>query len=421
VKEIKKETGLPLHFHTHDASGIAAASVLAAAEAGADAVDLAMDSLSGLTSQPNLGAIVVALARHARSTGLDPAMIRNFADYWEAVRFQYAAFEADMRAGSSEIYLHEMPGGQFTNLKAQARSMGLEGRWHEVAKTYADVNQMFGDVIKVTPSSKIVGDMALSMVAGGLDCADVENPKKDISFPESVVGFFRGDIGQPPGGFPKALQKKVLKGDKPLKERAGKVMKPANLKALRQQAETEARREISDEEFCSYLMYPKVFVDYARNRTEYGPVAALPTRTYFYGMVSGEEITVELEPGKTMLIRCVAVGDADDQGAARVFFELNGQPRIAKVQDRHAEQTSNRQPKADETNPAHVPAPMPGVIATVAVKEGQKVRTGDLLMTIEAMKMETTIHADRNGVVASILVTAGSQVDAKDLLLAFEE
>jgi pyruvate carboxylase len=379
-----------------------------------------MDSLSGLTSQPNLGAIVVALARHARATGLDPAMIRNFADYWEAVRFQYAAFESDMRAGSSEIYLHEMPGGQFTNLKAQARSMGLEGRWHEVAKAYHDVNQMFGDVIKVTPSSKIVGDMALSMVAGGLDCADVQDPKKEVAFPESVVGFFRGDIGQPPGGFPKALQKKVLKGEKPLKQRAGKVMKPADLKALRKQAETEAGREITDEEFCSYLMYPKVFVDYARNRAEYGPVALLPTRSYFYGMAAGDEITADLEPGKTMLIRCVDIGDTDDEGSARVFFELNGQPRIAKIQDRHAKQASSRPPKADRTNPAHVAAPMPGMIATVAVKEGQKVGVGDLLMTIEAMKMETTIHADRSGVVAKLLVAAGSQVDAKDLLLEFD-
>ncbi len=374
VKAIKDETGLPLHFHTHDASGIAAASVLAAAEAGADAVDLAMDSLSGLTSQPNLGAIVVALARHARITGLDPAMIRSFADYWEAVRFQYAAFEADMRAGSSEIYLHEMPGGQFTNLKAQARSMGLEGRWHDVAKTYADVNQMFGDVIKVTPSSKIVGDMALSMVAGGLTCADVENPKKDIAFPDSVVGFFRGDIGQPPGGFPKALQKKVLKGEKPLKQRAGKVMKPADLDGLAPAGGDRGGREITDEEFCSYLMYPKVFVDYARNRTEYGPVAVLPTHTYFYGMTAGEEITAELEPGKTMMIRCVAVGETDDEGAARVFFEFNGQPRIVKIQDRHAAQAISRPPKADEANPAHVAAPMPGMIATVAVKEGQKVK-----------------------------------------------
>ncbi|MEM9439511.1 MAG: pyruvate carboxylase, partial [Pseudomonadota bacterium] len=334
VKAIKRETGLPLHFHTHDASGIAAASVLAAAAAGADAVDLAMDSLSGLTSQPNLGAVVAALARDKRAPGLDAAEIRGFSDYWESVRFQYAAFESDMRAGSSEIYLHEMPGGQFTNLKEQARAMGLEGRWHEVAKTYADVNMMFGDVIKVTPSSKIVGDMALSMVAGGLTREDVEDPKKDVSFPESVVGFFRGDIGQPPGGFPTDLQKKILKGERALKKRAGETMKPADLKKLKKKAEGDAGREITNEELCSYLMYPKVFLDYAANRATYGPVKVLPTPVYFYGMVPGDEISLDLEPGKTLMIRCVAIGEPDDDGQVRVFFEVNGQPRVARVSDR---------------------------------------------------------------------------------------
>jgi pyruvate carboxylase len=420
VKAIKRETGLPLHFHTHDASGIAAASVLAAAEAGADAVDLAMDSFSGLTSQPNLGAVAVALERNKRATGLDPTEIRAFSDYWEAVRFQYAAFESDMRAGSSEIYLHEMPGGQFTNLKEQARAMGLEGRWHEVAKAYADVNMMFGDVIKVTPSSKIVGDMALSMVAGGLSCEDIEDKDHDIAFPESVVGFFRGDIGQPPGGFPKALQKKVLSGRKPLKKRAGETMKPADLKKLRAQAEADVGRKITDEEFCSYLMYPRVFVDYAKSRAQFGPVAVLPTPNYFYGMAPGDEIGVDLEPGKTMMIRSVAIGESDDEGRVRVFFEVNGQPRVARVNDRQKAATAKKHPKAEEGNPAHLAAPMPGMVATLAVKEGQKVKAGDLLMTIEAMKMETAINADRNGTIKSLHISAGAQIDAKDLLLEFE-
>ena len=421
VKAIKRETGLPVHFHTHDASGIAAASVLAAAEAGADAVDLAMDSFSGLTSQPNLGAVAAALVRNKRATGLDPADIRAFSDYWEAVRFQYAAFESDMRAGSSEIYLHEMPGGQFTNLKEQARAMGLEGRWHEVAKAYADVNMMFGDVIKVTPSSKIVGDMALSMVAAGLTCEDVKDPDQEIAFPESVVGFFRGDIGQPPGGFPKALQKKVLKGEKPLKKRAGETMKPADLKKLRRQAEDEVAREISDEEFSSYLMYPKVFSDYAKARASFGPVAMLPTRAYFYGMKPGDEIAVDLEAGKTMMIRCVAIGETDDDGLIRVFFEVNGQPRVARVSDSQKAAATAKHPKAEEDNPDHLAAPMPGMVATLAVKEGQKVKAGDLLMTIEAMKMETALNADRSGSIKRILVGAGSQIDAKDLLLEFHQ
>ena len=420
VKAIKRETGLPLHFHTHDASGIAAASVLAAAEAGADAVDLAMDSFSGLTSQPNLGAVAVALERNKRATGLDPTEIRAFSDYWEAVRFQYAAFESDMRAGSSEIYLHEMPGGQFTNLKEQARAMGLEGRWHEVAKAYADVNMMFGDVIKVTPSSKIVGDMALSMVAGGLSCEDIEDKDHDIAFPESVVGFFRGDIGQPPGGFPKALQKKVLKRQEAAQEARGRDHEAGGSEKAEKQAEADVGRKITDEEFCSYLMYPRVFVDYAKSRALFGPVAVLPTPNYFYGMAPGDEIGVDLEPGKTMMIRSVAIGESDDEGRVRVFFEVNGQPRVARVNDRQKAATAKKHPKAEEGNPAHLAAPMPGMVATLAVKEGQKVKAGDLLMTIEAMKMETAINADRNGTIKSLHISAGAQIDAKDLLLEFE-
>jgi pyruvate carboxylase len=420
IRALKDETGLPVHFHTHDASGISAASVLAAVDAGVDAVDLAMDSLSGLTSQPNLGSIVAALARTPRDTGLDPAQIRAFADYWEAVWMQYAAFESDMRAGASEVYLHEMPGGQFTNLKEQARSLGLAERWHEVAKTYAEVNQMFGDIVKVTPSSKVVGDLALAMVAGGLTRADVEDPARDISFPDSVVGMFRGDLGQPPGGFPEALQKKILKGEAPLTERPGAVLQPADLDALRKEAEEEAGREITDEEFCSYLMYPKVFVDYARRRADYGPVAVLPTPTYFYGMTAGEEIAVDIEPGKTLVLRCVAIGEPDDEGLVRVFFELNGQPRIARVPDRHVAAATVKHPKAEDGNAAHVPAPMPGMVASVAVEAGQKVQTGDLLLTIEAMKMETAVHADRAGTVARVVTAAGTQVDAKDLLIEFE-
>lgn len=227
VKALKEETGLPVHYHTHDTSGIAAATVLAACEAGADAVDAAMDSFSGLTSQPNLGSIVTALGDTGRDSGLDPATIRRFSDYWEDVRTQYAAFEPDLRAGASEVYLHEMPGGQFTNLKEQARAVGLAERWHEVARTYAEVNRMFGDIVKVTPSSKVVGDMALYMVSSGLTVEDVLNPDTDIAFPDSVVGLLRGDLGQPPGGWPEALQAKALRGETPSTERPGKHLPPS--------------------------------------------------------------------------------------------------------------------------------------------------------------------------------------------------
>ncbi|MDF1732400.1 MAG: pyruvate carboxylase [Minwuia sp.] len=419
VKALKEETGLPIHFHTHDTSGIASSSILAAAEAGVDAADMAMDSFSGLTSQPNLGSIVEALRHTERETGLQNATIRAFSDYWEAVRREYRAFESDLRFGASEVYLHEMPGGQFTNLKEQARSLGLEERWHEVARTYADVNLMFGDIVKVTPSSKVVGDMALSMVSAGHTRADVENPDKPISFPDSVVSFFHGDLGQPPNGFPAALQAKVLGGEKPLTDRPGKSVPPADFAALHQQAETDAGREITAEEFQSWLMYPKVFADFAAFQAEFGPVDRLPTPVFFYGLEPGEEVSVEIEAGKALVIRCLAVGEADEEGIARVFFELNGQPRRIKVRDRHAAATAVSHPKAEPGNANHVAAPMPGMVATVAVETGQKVQSGDLLLTIEAMKMETAIRAERDGEIKTVTAGAGTQVDAKDLLVEF--
>ncbi|NND48911.1 MAG: pyruvate carboxylase [Rhizobiales bacterium] len=419
VRVLKEETGLPIHFHTHDTSGISAASVLAAAEAGCDAVDLAMDPLSGMTSQPNFGSVVEALRGSDRDTGFDPATIREFCDYWEAVRVQYAAFEADNKAGASEVYLHEMPGGQFTNLKEQARSMGLAERWHEVARVYADVNQMFGDIVKVTPSSKVVGDMAIAMVSAGLTRDDVEDPDQEFSFPASVVSFLRGELGQPPNGFPEALQKKALKGEAPIEGRPGALLAPADLDAAKSEAEENVGREITDEELHSYLMYPQVFCDYALRRAEYGPLHTLPTPVFLYGMQAGEEIGVDLDPGVTLIVDCQAIGESDDDGEARVFFELNGQPRTAKVPDRSVEAGAERRPKADAANPDHVPAPMPGVVSAIAVEAGQKVRTGDVLLTIEAMKMETAIHAERDGTIAEIVTAAGTQIDAKDLLVTF--
>ncbi len=421
IKALKEETGLPVHLHTHDTSGAAAATVLAAVEAGVDAIDLAMDSLSGLTSQPNMGSVVEALRDTDRDSGLDPAVIRAFSDYWEAVRLQYAAFEPDLKSGASEVYLHEMPGGQFTNLKEQARALGLTERWHEVARAYADVNQMFGDIIKVTPSSKIVGDMALSMVSAGLSCSEVLDPQREIAFPESVISFFRGEIGQPPGGFPAALQRKVLKGQEPLHERPGASMPPLDLTAAGHEAAAAAGRELSEPELNSYLMYPKVFVDYAKHSARHGPVEVLPTPAFFYGMQPREEIAIELEPGKTLIIRCQAIGETNEQGEVRVFFELNGQPRSVKVRDRSAAQTVEQHPKADPANPDHVAAPMPGMVSTVAVREGQAVRSGDVLLTIEAMKMETSILAERDATVARIHAPVGAQIDAKDLLLEFRD
>jgi len=419
VKALKEEVGLPVHFHTHDTSGIAAATILAAVEAGVDAVDAAMDALSGNTSQACLGSVVEALRGSPRDPGLDGEAIRRISFYWEAVRTQYAAFESDLKGPASEVYLHEMPGGQFTNLKEQARSLGLETRWHEVAQTYADANRMFGDIVKVTPSSKVVGDMALMMVAQDLTVADVESPARDIAFPDSVVAMLRGDLGQPPGGWPEALQKKALKGETPITVRPGSLIPDADLAAERGAIEEKLGRKVSDAEFASYLMYPKVFTDFALAAETYGPVSTLPTPNYFYGIGTEEEILVDLEPGKTLVIRCLGTADTDEKGKKTVFFELNGQPRRVKVPDRSNAGGSAARAKVEPGNAAHVGAPMPGVVSTLAVAPGQTVKAGDVLLSIEAMKMETALHAERDGVIEAVHVRTGDQIDAKDLLVVF--
>ncbi|MGB3177660.1 MAG: pyruvate carboxylase [Albidovulum sp.] len=421
IKALREEVGLPIHFHTHDTSGIAAATILAAADAGVDAVDAAMDAFSGGTSQPCLGSIVEALAHTERDTGLDISAIREISNYWEGVRHEYAAFESGIEAPASEVYLHEMPGGQFTNLKAQARSLGLEERWPEVAQAYADANQMFGDIVKVTPSSKVVGDMALMMVAQGITRAQVEDPAGDVAFPDSVVDMMRGNLGQPPGGFPEGIVKKVLKGEKPNTDRPGKHLPPVDLEKTRADLSKELMGfGVDDEDLNGYLMYPKVFLDYMGRHRIYGPVRTLPTRTFFYGMQPGEEITSEIDPGKTLEIRLQAVGETNDEGEAKVFFELNGQPRVIRVPNRAVKAKTAAKPKASDGNPAHLGAPMPGSVASVTVSAGQKVNAGDLLLTIEAMKMETGIHADRAATVKAVHVHPGSQIDAKDLLVELE-
>jgi pyruvate carboxylase len=417
VSTLKQEVGIPIHFHTHDTSGLSAASVLAAIEAGVDAVDAAMDSMSGLTSQPNLGSIVAALANTKHDSGLDIANIRRLSDYWDQVRACYSAFESDLRAGASEVYLHEMPGGQFTNLREQARSLGIEERWPEVAAAYAEVNHMFGDIVKVTPSSKVVGDMALLMVTSGLSSTDVLDPEKEVAFPESVVSMFRGDLGQPPGGWPKGLQNKILKGEKLNEIRPGAILPATDLAVAKTKAEEKAGRQISENELASYLMYPKVFLDYAEHKRHYGDVSALPTPIFFYGMEVGQDIAVELERGKVLMIRYLALSDADEEGMRTVFYELNGQPRSVKIADTHVTPSRKALPKAEDGNVLHIAAPMPGLIASVTVKKDQPVKRGDLVMTIEAMKMETSVRAESDGVVAEVNASPGMHVDAKDLLV----
>ena len=417
VRVLKSEVGLPIHFHTHDTSGISAASVLAAVEAGCDAVDGALDAMSGLTSQPNLGAIAAALAGTARDPGLNLEAMQALSHYWEGVRRNYAPFEADMRAGTSDVYRHAMPGGQYTNLREQARAVGLAHRWPDVAKAYADVNVLFGDIVKVTPTSKVVGDMALFMVANELTPQQVADPQRDISFPESVVSLFKGELGFPPEGFPEALQSKVLRGEAPIQGRAAAHLPDTDLEAKRQEAEHAVGRRLSDTDLASYLMYPKVFKDYAEHRRDFSDVSLVPTAAFFYGLMDREEISIDIDKGKTLVLRQTGRSDTvDEEGKIKVFFELNGQPRTVRV-PKAGLAAGHAKAKAVDGNPNHLGAPMPGMVVTVAVKVGQVVKRGDPLVSLEAMKMETVLSAERDCTVHAVHVRPGETIQAKDLLL----
>ena len=420
VSALREMTDLPVHLHTHDTSGASAATVLAAIDAGVDAVDLAIDAFSGTTSQACLGSVVEAVRHTERDSGLDPEAIRQISFYWEAVRAQYAAFESDLKSGASEVYLHEMPGGQFTNLKEQARSMGLESKWHDVARAYRDVNMMFGDIVKVTPSSKVVGDMALMMVSQNLSASQVLDPSTDIAFPASVTEMMRGELGTPPGGWPADIQKRVLKDEEPITVRPGSLLPDVDLDAARKTAEEDCGRDLTDADFASWLMYPKVFTAFDKARQQFGPVRTLPTNIYFYGMQPGDEITVELEAGKTLNILLQAIGEVEEDASVRLFFELNGQPRVVTVFNRHIKADRPAARLADPGNRKHISAPMPGSAMTVAVEPGQKVSAGDLLLTLEAMKMETSLTASEDGVVSEILVKPGEAVDSKQLLVVLQ-
>ncbi len=417
VRALREETGLPIHFHTHDTSGAAAASVLAAVQAGADAFDAALDSMSGLTSQPNLNTILAMLEGDERDPGISRQALREVSDYFEGVRRYYAPFESDIRSGTADVYRHEMPGGQYTNLREQARAIGLEHRWPEVSRAYADVNQLFGDIVKVTPTSKVVGDMAIMMVANDLAPADVADPRREVAFPESVVALFRGELGFPPDGFPPALSRKVLKEDPPQPYRPGDRLPPVDLDRAREDAEKAAGRQVGERDVASFLMYPKVFKDYWEHRRLHGDVSKVPTPAFFYGMREGEEVAIDIDPGKTLIVRLQGVSPADEEGIVRVFFELNGQPRTVRVRKAGVASQTPQRPKAESGNPAHVAAPMPGMVVTVAVRAGQAVKVGDPLISIEAMKMESQIRADRDAKVKAVLVKPGDTIAAHDLLL----
>ncbi len=418
VTALKEEIGIPIHFHTHDTSGLNAASAIAASKAGVDIVDLAIASMSGSTSQPNLNSICAALASTERDPGLDFDSLNEFSDYWEEVLGFYKPFDSAPRAGTAEVYEHEMPGGQYTNLREQANSMGLGHRWREIARTYAEVNQLFGDIVKVTPSSKVVGDMCMFLVTRGIKAADVPNIKPgSVDFPESVIDMLAGGLGQPDGGWPVEVQRVVLGNRKPTTKRPGELAAPINLEVTRAELSTKLGRPANDDDLYSHLMYPQVFADFNAFRAKYDDLSGLPTPAFFYGLQIGEEIEIEIDTGKTLIIKLISIGEADTAGRRALFYELNGMPRESMVMDHSLKSVSTAsRVKGDPTNPAQACAPMPGMVTEVTVSPGQEVKAGDKLLILEAMKMLTTVSASADGVVSEVLVKKGDQVDSDDLL-----
>jgi pyruvate carboxylase len=419
VRTLREEIGIPIHFHTHDTSGINASSILKAADAGVDVADAAISSMSGTTSQPNLNSVVAALAGTPRATGLDFDALNECADYWETVRSHYLPFDSAPKSGTAEVYIHEMPGGQYTNLKEQAESMGLGARWNEVARTYADVNMAFGDIVKVTPSSKVVGDMALFLVSHGTTVQDLLRlgPDHHLTLPNSVVEMVSGSLGEPPGGWPERIIDVVLKGKRPMPGRPGEHLPPVNLDEARAGLEQKTGTEVAHTDLMSYLMYPEVFLGYNQARQNYSDVSVLPTAQFFYGMEKGEESTIELEPGKTLVVKFLTIGEPHEDGSRTVFFELNGQPREVTVPDRTLKVEKKERRKANPATPGEVGAPIPGAVTNVVVELGDTVEKGERLLVMEAMKMQTTVYASVSGKVLEKFVNVGETVDAKDLLL----
>jgi pyruvate carboxylase len=414
ISALKKAVDMPIHLHTHDTSSIQSAMYHKAVEAGVDIIDCALASMSGLTSQPNLNAMAASLAHHPRGRKLNHESLDQHSLYFEAVRELYYPFESGLKAGTAEVYQHEIPGGQYSNLRPQAAALGLEHKFEVIKKNYAAVNKLFGDIVKVTPSSKVVGDMALFMTSNNLTPDDVFEKGESLSFPESVVGFFKGNLGQPHGGFPAELQKLILKGEEPLKGRANDHLEPVDfVQAFKEFQERFPGQDF--EAFLSHQLYPRVFEEYYEHNQRYGEVTKLPTRAFFYGMQVGEEFLVELAKGKTIVIELVGITPADEQGMRTVAFRMNGQIRRIAVRDQSVavKEKTNRKASGEK----EVGSPLQGKISEVKVKVGDLVEKGDALFIIEAMKMEATVSAERGGKVSHIELSGGDFVEQDDLVV----
>ena len=428
VKTLKEEVGIPIHFHTHDTSGVNAGSILQAAEGGVDVADAAIASMSGGTSQPNLNSIVASLQHTPRDTGLNLEALQEYSDYWAAVRAFYKPFDTSEPYGTAEVYLHEMPGGQYTNLKEQAAGMNMAARWPEIAHAYAEVNQLCGDIIKVTPSSKVVGDLAIECVARGVKPADIVN-LKGTKWSKDVTSMFEGWLGEPFYGLDKHEAKDswtkwntladaiVGKTGKRIKGRPGEHAAKIKLEDVRKELETKLKKKPTEDDVWSYLMYPDVFMKYAEHRDQYGDVSVIPTPAYYYGLRDEEEIHVDLEEGKTLFVRMLNLTEPDAKGKQTAIFELNGYPRHTTITNKKLAKEGTSKPKADPSDPLQVGAPMPGMVASVAVSVGQVVKEGDTLLTLEAMKMFAAIASPTAGTVQEVLVKVGEGVESKDLVV----
>ena len=420
VATLKQEIGIPIHFHTHDTAGIQAASILNAADEGLEIADGAFASMSGGTSQVNLNTLVESLRFSSRDSRLETDALTELSEYWKAARQFYAPFESESLVAGGDLYQHEMPGGQYTNLYQQAKALGLAEQWSDVCKRYADANQLLGDIVKVTPTSKAVGDLALFMVANQLSADDVVSGTREIDYPGSVLDLVGGMMGQPPGGFPAQAKKSILKNNPEVLRRPGETLPPVDFEAIGMQLKPKMGREATMREIVSSALYPKVFDEYVSHVRSYGDVSLIPTSAFFFGPAIGEEFSVDIEAGKRLIIKFLAIGEARPNGTRTVFFELNGQPREVEVVDKSIESKAATRVKADSADPTHVAAGMPGMVIGVAVTQGAKVTKGQKLLALEAMKMETVINAERDGEIVQLLVQSGSQVETGDLLFVLK-
>ncbi len=420
IGELKATVNLPIHLHTHDTSGNGILTYKQAIDAGVDIIDTAVAAMSGLTSQPSSNSIYYAMSGFERKIRMDIEGHETLSHYWDAVRPYYSDFESDMKSPHTEIYQHEMPGGQYSNLRQQAKSLGLGERFSEVKDMYRRVNFLFGDIVKVTPSSKVVGDMALYMVQNELNEKDVVSQGHKLDFPESVVSFFKGEIGQPVNGFNKDLQRVILKGQAPLTERPGEYLEPIDFDALREELQEKQQEKVTEQDLISYALYPKVYEQYVKTYEQFGNVAILDTPTFFFGMRDNEKIEIEIDKGKILIIQLKTITNPDENGVRTVFFDMNGQARRIQVKDENIQASHLAKPKADKADSSHIGAQMPGTIIEVKVAEGEQVEAGQSLIISEAMKMETTIQAPFKGTIKKVHVSANDSIESQDLLIEIE-